>query len=269
MSEIDVIKATKTPNTIDSMVRDLQKLGVKEGDILLAHASLSKLGWVCGDETAVIEAMLRAAGPEGTVCMPAHSGANSDPAAWENPPVPAEWIETIRENMPPYDPKITLTRGIGRIAEYFRRYPGTHRSDQPQLSFSANGKYARQVTETRELFPQLGVNSPLGRLYELGAKVLFLGTGYDTCTCFHLSEALNENMPKKRMGAAIKHNGIREWRWFEDFNYDSEDFEALGEAFEKQHKVKKGTVGNAECRLFDLRAAVDFAKEWIREHRGL
>jgi aminoglycoside 3-N-acetyltransferase len=269
MSELDVIKSTKTPNTVCSMVRDLKKLGLREGDAVLVHASMSKLGWVCGDEAAVIEALLRAVGPEGTVCMPAHSGANSDPAEWENPPVPEEWIEAIRENMPPYDPEITPTRGIGRVAEFFRRYPGTKRSDHPQLSFTANGKLAERITKTNGLFPQLGFDSPLGKLYELDAKVLFLGTGYDTCTCFHLGEALNENMPKKRMGAAIQSGGVREWHWFEDFDYDSGDFDALGEAFEKQNEVLKGLVGNAECRLFNIKEAVDFAKEWIKENRGL
>jgi aminoglycoside 3-N-acetyltransferase len=171
--------------------------------------------------------------------------------------------------MPPYDPEITPTKGIGRVAEFFRRYPGTKRSPEPQLSLSSNGKYADRITNTSILFPQLGPDSALGKLYELDSKVLFLGTGYDTCTCFHLSEALINNMPKKRIGAAIRRNGVREWLWFEDCAYDTDDFEALGEAFEKQNKVLKDLVGNAECRLFSFREAVDFAKEWIREHRGL
>ncbi|OQB21432.1 MAG: SPBc2 prophage-derived aminoglycoside N(3')-acetyltransferase-like protein YokD [Firmicutes bacterium ADurb.Bin182] len=269
MSEAKVIKRTKMPNTTDSMAKELRNLGIDTGDTVLVHSSLSSIGWVCGDEPAVVAALLKAAGAEGTVAMPAHSGANSDPAEWGNPPVPEEWFRTIYENMPPFDPAVTPVRGIGRIPEYFRRYPGTLRSGHPQLSFCANGKHSRFITEGHVLTPQLGRESPLGKLYELKAKVLLLGCGYDSCTCFHMGEALNENMPKKRMGAAVLKDGKREWIWFEDFSYDSDDFEALGDDFEKAYGVIKGKVGNAACRLFDLREAVDFAVKWIREHRNL
>lgn len=33
--------------------------------------------------------------------------------------------------------------------------------------------------------------------------------------------------------------------------------------------VKKGRIGNAECKLFDMRDGVDFAKTWLLKHRLL
>lgn len=66
-------------------------LGLKSDDTVLVHSSLSSIGWVVGQEVTVIEALLESL-PQGTLMMPSHSAGNSDPADWENPPVPKSWI---------------------------------------------------------------------------------------------------------------------------------------------------------------------------------
>ena len=43
--------------TKTSLVAHLQGAGVKPGDTLFVHTSLSKLGWVCGGAQTVIEAL--------------------------------------------------------------------------------------------------------------------------------------------------------------------------------------------------------------------
>jgi len=267
MGEQNIINRTSTPVTVSSILQDLRKLGVREGDKLLVHSSLSSLGWVCGGAQAVIQALLQSVEATGTLVMPAQSADWSDPAEWENPPVPADWIDIIYREMPAFDPALTPTRGMGRIAELFRTLPGTVRSLHPQVSFSANGLLAEHIVSDHALTPQFGMASPLGKLYDLQAKVLLLGVGYDSSTSFHLAEALFDRMPTRKMGAAIYENGQRVWKWFEDFEYDSEDFSILGEQFEKQAHVQVGKVGNAECRLFNIREAVDFAKLWLDSNR--
>lgn len=74
MSEFDIIKKTKFPNTIHTIKRDLRNLGISEGDIVLVHSSMSKIGWVCGDEVTMVQALLECAGDSGTIVMPAHTG---------------------------------------------------------------------------------------------------------------------------------------------------------------------------------------------------
>jgi aminoglycoside 3-N-acetyltransferase len=268
MSEQKVIQLTQKVNTVDTIYKDLLNLGIKDGDTILVHSSLSSIGWVCGEAQAVVMALQQAIGKDGTLVMPTHSGAISDPAEWENPPVPKEWIPIIYESMPAFDVNFTPTRGMGCIAELFRSLPQVIRSNHPQVSFAALGKFADDITSNHQLTPQLGMESPLGKMYGLNAKVLLLGVGYDSCTSFHLAEALNVKMPIKRMGAAIIENNKRTWKWFEDFDYNSdEDFERIGSAFEETNGVAKGKIGNAECKLFDMKDGVDFAKNWIENNR--
>ena len=267
MSEEKIIKITKEPNTVNTIYEDLMRLGINNNDILLVHSSLSSMGWVCGGAQAVVTALINAVGNDGTLVMPAHSGSYSDPAEWVNPPVPKEWIQVIYDNMQAYEPELTPTGGMGHIAELFRTYPGTVRSNHPQVSFCANGKHVTSITEKHPLTPQLGMDSPLGKMYNLKAKVLLLGVDYDSCTSFHLAESLINEMPIKKMGAAVLDNGERCWKWFHDFEYDSEDFPLLGKEFEENYSVQKGKIGNAECKLFEMRDGVDFAKSWLIKHR--
>lgn len=267
MSEKDVVERTARPATIGGMLQDLKRLGVEEGDVLLVHSSLSSIGWVCGGPQAVIEALLRAVGEAGTLVMPAQSGDWSDPAEWRNPPVPPEWFEIIYREWPAFDSDVTSTRGMGRIAELFRTHPGTRRSGHPQVSFCANGRHADAILAEHPLAPQFGDGSPLGKMYAMGAKVLLLGVGYHACTGFHLAETRIPSMPVKKMGAAIKEKGIRVWRWFEDYAYDADDFGRIGREMEESVAVRKGKVGQAECRLFVMREAVDFAVRWMTVNR--
>ena len=286
MSYKSIIENTKRPNTISTLLHDLRVLGIAEGDIVLVHSSLSALGWVCGGVPAVVAALLNAVGGSGTIVMPSFTIDNIDPAVCgdyppaepdqDNPPdrgrlfplpVPKEWHDIIRDNIPAYDKVISpCSKGLGRIAEYFRTYPGTLRSDHPGVSFTANGIHAQQIVGNHPLSPNFGMVSPLGVLYRLGAKVLLLGTSYKRCTTFHLSEDLSEKFPKITHSSVIMENGVRVWKSYENYDCDDSKFNALGEACEREGLMHLGKVGSADCKLFDMKTVVDFGVKWIIEN---
>lgn len=267
-----IIEKTPTPNTVDSLYEQMRSLGINPGDTVAVHSSLSSIGWVCGGQKAVIMALLKAVGPSGTIAMPSHNTDNSEPGKWEAPPVPESWHDTIRQNMPAFDKNSTPTGSIGVIAETFRTYPGTLRSDHPAVSFAANGNHAAEIVETHELFPDFGTGTPLGALYNLNAKVLLLGVSYSNCTALHLAEAKSKSLSKIDYSCAMTENGERIWKTYQDYDYDSEDFPKIGEAYEKAYpggdEVCKGKIGIADCTLINMVTLVDFAEKYITHSRS-
>ena len=151
MPEGQIVDKTKTLATVELLQTDFKALGVEKGTVLLVHSSLSALGWVCGGAVAVILALQKVLGETGTLIMPAHSTDLSDPSQWENPPVPESWWQIIRETMPAYDPDLTPTRSMGKIAETFRKQKNVLRSVHPQSSFCASGPQASYIISNHSL----------------------------------------------------------------------------------------------------------------------
>ena len=48
---------------------------------------------------------------------------------------------------------------------------------------------------------------------------------------------------------------------------DGEDFEDIGEAFEKENEISIGKIGEATIRLMNQRELVDFAVGWMEKNR--
>lgn len=263
MSEHSVVAETPTPRTRESLAADLRKLGLHPGMVVIVHSALSKIGWVSGGPVAVVQALMDVITEAGTIVMPTQTPHYSDPSEWENPPVPKDWHEKIRQSMPAYEPEITPSIGMGAIAETFRTYPGVHRSGHPAYSMAAWGAHAKMITENHQLHDGLGEQSPLARVYELDGSVLLLGVGHGNNTSLHLAEYRSGVRKKVQAGAPLIENGRRVWKTYTDIDLDEECFEALGSDFERAVDVRRGKVGSATSTLIRQREAVDFAVDWL------
>lgn len=258
------IRKQMKPNTIDSLVRDFQHLGVEKGMTIIVHSSLKSLGWVCGGAVAVVEALMQTVGKSGTIVMPTQSAQLSEPSYWESPAVPEEWWETIRQEMPAFDPKTTPTLGMGKIVECFRSYEGVVRSNHPMSSFAAWGKHRDFIISEQHLSFSLGKHSPLQKLYDLQASILLIGVGYDNNTSLHLAEYNADSCFTYQQGSPIMENGKRVWKEYEEYIYDVGYFPIIGKEYEKTHSVSIDKVGQAECRLIPQKELVDFATEMLK-----
>lgn len=263
------MEATKTPATVQSLCENFLALGLKSGDIAIVHSSLSALGWVAGGAQAVVEALMTSLGPEGTLVMPTQTGQLTDPATWSNPPVPASWVETLRSHTPAFDPEATPSRGMGKVVDAFLLHSATRRSSHPTVSFAARGQCAEALVCSHALVPELGETSPLGRLYELDAKVLLLGVNHSCNTSLHLSEyrASWPGKRRKNAGTSVLREGRRQWVAYTDLAGSTDDFEQIGRDFSRTGQESLGAVGQGQGRLSRQRAVVDFGTQWMSANR--
>lgn len=267
MGEAETIAATPEPRTRSSLRVDLEQAGLAPGMTVLVHSSLSALGWVAGGAVSVIEALMDALGPQGTLVMPAQSGQMSDPARWREPPVPESWIDVIRAELPAYDPKTTPTPGMGAIAETFRSFPGTARSLHPNCSFTANGPLAEALLADHRPDSPLGEFSPLARLYDADAHILMLGADFENCTMLHLAESRAWPDRKPMIdGGPMMVDGSRQWVGYECARTaGTEHFEDVGAALIANGKATVSNVGSARAVMVRGQDAVDTAVAMWRD----
>ena len=220
--------------------QDLRRLGVQAGDTLFVHSSYKSLGPVRGGAIAVIAALEDASGPDGLLLMPSFNLV-----AWED--LAATW-----------DPAATPST-VGWITEQFRLLPRVYRSDHYSHSVAARGNGAESFVGDHlsqegcfspwDLKPwgtTYGTNSPMYRAYRARAKLLMLGVDYLSSTFIHLVEVIYWN----KQHAASLVGG-------DDPPFLAMDRRALGVYWERTGTLCRGSVGDADCRLFSARDYVD------------
>lgn len=268
MGDADLLEMVDEPVTIDRLVSEFQALGISSGDTVLCHSSLRSIGWVCGGPQAVVDALQAVLTESGTLVMPTFTPQYSDPASWSDPAVPDAWFETIRQERPPYRPDVTPSWQIGAIPECFRTYPDVHRSHHPKYSFTVWGTDAQAIATSQPFDDPLGANSPLAEVYDRDGSVLMIGTDHESNTSLHLGEYRADiEVERYKNTAPIRVDGVRKEVTFEEINMSTDDFAVLGQAFEDAHDIQVGTVGAAQTKMIDQPTLVDFAVEWLSDHR--
>lgn len=230
--------------TREDIVCGLKALGVKDGDVLMVHSALSSLGSVSGGPDAVIDAIVEAVGPTGTVAMPTlYIPSISSGEVFDVDDSPSQ---------------------MGTITEVFRKRQGTVRSIHPTHPVAAAGARAEELVADHALAPTAcGEGTPFSKLVDWGGKVLLLGVDQDRNTLLHTAEDyadcpyLTPRFARYRDPA----DGQVKELTLQRFPGPHRDFIGLDSLFREAGTMETGKIGNAVCRLMDaagtVRVAVD------------
>ncbi len=239
-------KLAKTGVTKDKLIVDLKRIGLREGDSVLVHSSLSKIGFVEGGAGTVIDALTEVIGEKGTLLFPAF------PAKGKN--------KTYLEGTPFFDIANTASQ-MGSITEYFRKQKGVCRSFHPTDSVCARGPLAEYYTNSHfgELTPYTE-NSPFRKLCFKKGKILMLGTTLNgACTNLHtLEDAVEFRYPvydeKIYTVKMVNFDGIVSTMKTKVHNpifSVKRNCDALKPLFEKEGVLVNGKIGAASSMLID------------------
>ena len=163
---------------------DLGNLGVRRGDRVMLHSSLSSLGCVEGGAPTVVEALIDVMGPEGTLLTPAFTEG-----AWnEHLAMPDCQDCSGPEFCPSQWPSHQ-----GAIPNAALKRPGHLRSCHPTHSWVANGAQAAELLRDHRHCPTFcGRGNPFEKLVDLDGCILTLGVGVNRITLWHYFEDLLE-----------------------------------------------------------------------------
>lgn len=257
------------PVTAADVAAVARHCGIGAGDVLMMHCSIGSVGYVVGGAQAILDGLATAVGSAGTLTMPAQTGDWSDPADWVAPPVPESWWATIRAETPAFDPYRTPPQRIGALADALLLRRETLRSNHPRLSHMAYGPHAQLIIGSHSLDEGFGERSPLARLYDLDALVVLIGVGHANNTSLHLAET-RASWPSRttiQQGARMLVEGESRWVTYTETDHQTDDFEAVGAAFEATGAVRVGMLGKAQVRVMRQRSLVDFATGWFSANR--
>jgi aminoglycoside 3-N-acetyltransferase len=178
----------KTVEKVDiSKLNDLiDKMGVKEGDMLIVHSSMSGIKGFGLSAEEIIKYFQNKIGKNGILLMPTYPEYNSLGKT--------DSFDEVDNIL--YEYNVQETKGwTGYITEVFRKQDGTVRSCYPNNSLSAQGSNIERIFE-RELETDLAFDkkSVWNFCRENHAKVLFLGIhAHHSISEIHIAEDLMDD----------------------------------------------------------------------------
>jgi aminoglycoside 3-N-acetyltransferase len=238
----------------DRLVKDLRRIGLREGDDCLVHTSMKSIGWLEDGPQTLLDAFLDVLGASGTLLAPAHT---------------LNYNGTPGRTVPPFDGGNRAATGA--FPNFLLEHPQALRSGSLTHSMAAIGARAEYYTAGHDLTNPLGFDSPIHRLYRAGGKVLLLGVGHIANTALHLAEELAAGYTHiqafaymGRNAHYIKDGVVAE---IEQVRYPgcSFGFGRMEGYFAYRGITRYAFIGAAYCQLMDIAPMVDCTADLLRE----
>lgn len=254
--DLETRMAQKPHVTTDEMEAGFRRLGLGQGHRVGVHSSLSAFGYVEGGADAVIDALIRTVGPDGTLVFPTYSNNKEEVELSEEDRRLGIWAK--RRNLP-YDPKHDSC-WTGRIADTFWRRDEAIRGDHRTHSLAAIGPRAADLCQGWD------------RLLDADGYILLLGVTLSCCSSMHQAEFRVPHLPQspdppvalKRSMDKYESEGL--WVYVK---YPGmlcyPDFAQLEEPC-RQHGVMRTTqIGQAQVKLFRLTELIDLYAQHLKD----
>lgn len=164
------------------LVTAFRQAGIVAGDTILLHSAFDPRHGFTGCSSEIVDALIRAVGPEGTLLM-------------VSLPYRTSTLEYLRK-LDRFDVRRTPS-AMGLMSEFFRRRKGVLRSLHPTHPILALGHRAEWFVAGHEdcQYP-CGPGSPFAKLLEADGKVVFFNVGFEYLTFFHhLEHLVSARMP--------------------------------------------------------------------------
>lgn len=243
-------------HTLESLVKQLEQLGIDSQGTLLVHSSLKSMGPVEGGADTVLDAYT-AYMKDGLLVLPTHT-----------------WSYIKADN-----PRFYVDQSpscIGILPELFRNRPGVVRSWHPTHSVAALGQDAVEFTKDDHLFDTpCARGSAWGKLLDRKATILLVGVDLRRNTFIHgveewadipgrLTDAHEMLYTMLPDGTEIPVPSRRHWglSW-------SEHFWKVDEVLERGGAMRKGQLGDAVVRVCDAAAVAEVITEMLADNPEL
>jgi aminoglycoside 3-N-acetyltransferase len=228
----------------EQIMLSLRLAGIKRGDTLLMHSSLSSIGFVEGGAEALIDAFLTVLGTEGTFA-----------------------VSTL-SFLFPFDVNDTPS-SVGKISEALRKRPDAKRSLNSVHSIAAVGKHADYLTSGHEKCKtNCGEGTPYTMLRDIGGKIVLLGVDMNRNTTLHSIEDIMDcsyletyevdapTYMKSYEGAKIR---------MHKFPPGHRDFLSFTPLLRRNNALVQGKIGNAVIKVIDVRKMFELGLEALKK----
>jgi aminoglycoside N3'-acetyltransferase len=234
------------PDVTRQQIADgLRQLGMRGGELLMVHSSLSSFGHVEGGPAAVVDALLDVSGADGTVFVP-----------------------TFNFGQVPYDPANTRSL-TGAISENLRTRANAIRSPHPTHPISGIGPQAARLLGEHPIMRPFGQGSPLWRMWKENAQILLLGCDHRACSMIHVAEicAGVPYLNRTRKTQVIKNGQLEEITLTRP--PCSNAFNIVDEPLRKAGQIQQTQFGHATVMLMRAADIVDAAVKLMAVDPGV
>jgi len=238
--------------TYEDMFQRLTQAGLKHGDNVTFHVSLSSIGWMIGGAEALLDALLDRLGPAGTVMMPRFPpyGSLDGPFDCHHPP----------------------PSGTGTVPDALGQRQGAVISIHPTHSVVALGPEAEFLTARHYTVSPVGIGSPFDRMAEIGGLVLLLGVNHLANTTIHTGEAYagvaywGRPRPDRPDGLwVLDEKRNRRWVQLREIPGDAKGFNRIEPFLVERGLIAFGRIGRARTRLIPSQPLIEAVTDYLEE----